>query len=173
MSYFPLPSPNDPHVFPRSTRKRLAVDVGGVIVTKDDHIKDAQEDTVFDPSNARFEPGVREALAELSKHFELYIISFAGRTRAENTQVLLMAHGFDALIPPARWFFVKNRKHKAPLMQFFGIRALIDDTDAVVFSVRTARLVCFHYGPSAPVGAPHTLPTWAHVNAAQMLQVVS
>lgn len=111
--------------------KKIGIDVGGVIIVKDRH--STTEDTVIGKT-PQFFPGAVETLAALvSAGHEVYIISFCGKSREQQTrQIFEDTKFFERTgIAPERLHFTRSRQAKAPKCKELGIEAMVDDTKQV------------------------------------------
>jgi 5'(3')-deoxyribonucleotidase len=120
--------------------KRLAIDVGGVLIAKKDQ---SGADTNFD--EVKWLPGALESVKELSKHFDLYILSFCGKKTEQETRDALRSEVLP-YIPESKWIFTRKREHKVLRMQELSIDILIDDTLEIIEAVTKANLKGVHYG---------------------------
>lgn len=98
---------------------RIAIDIGGVLCPKD-----------IDG----FMPGAIEAIIELAKKHELWILSFCGKTRELESRTFLLANNVNIIIPENNWIFVKKPTLKANKMKELNLDILIDDTQCVIDS---------------------------------------
>lgn len=140
--------------------KRLAIDIGGVIIKKD-YNRPNQDTAILDEYNVRFFEDSYDVIKELSEYYELYILSFCGRRREEQSRVALRIGGYNRLIPEDKWLFVRNRLDKLDSMLDNGIDILIDDTWQIVRHIRDAGLRCIHFRNSRRKG--DYAENWKHV----------
>ena len=120
--------------------QRLAIDVGGVLLAKKDpHGSDTNFDTV------EWLDGALDAVRELSKHYDLYILSFCGKKTEHETRVALRRECIDS-IPEDKWIFTRKREHKVIRMKERKVDILIDDTARIIDAVRAAGLQGIHFG---------------------------
>lgn len=108
---------------------RIGVDIGGVIVKKD--YEDKDEDTTFNQSHPMFFDHCFEVLKELSERHKLFIISYCGRKREEETRKVLLEVGLDKIIPEEHWYFVRSRKAKLEPARRLNLDIMIDDTQEI------------------------------------------
>ena len=109
---------------------KIGIDVGGVLIRHDG--KDQKEDTVFNTEDVRFFVDCKEVLEELkSKGHELYIISYCGPKREEETIKALKEYGIHRIIPEKNWSFVRSRGKKVDSCLQWNIDIMIDDRQDV------------------------------------------
>lgn len=140
---------------------RIAIDVGGVLIQKEDFVSDVKEDTVMDVkedttidiNGPKWGVGYEQVLPQWCQEgHELYILSFCGKKREEETRQCLRANPIIAqTIPESRWIFTRRREWKANMCQQFQINILIDDRQDNLDHCKqmnpTLTVVC--YGPSS------------------------
>lgn len=137
---------------------KIAIDVGGVLIEKSDVA--TSEDTTFDKEHVNWVEGAIEAVKKLATDgHTLYILSFCGKKREIDTIEQLIKAGFEAWIPRENWIFVRNRRLKAPEMTKHEIDILIDDTNEVVHTCRTAGHRVLHFRGDGADG----VATWKDV----------
>ena len=124
---------------------KIAIDVGGVLIEKSIS-EQVGEDTVFNPNDIQWVPGALDAIRTLatSGHI-LYILSFCGKRREMETRIALKTSGVDTWINESNWFFVRNRRLKAPCMKEHNLELLIDDTHEVVKHCRSNDIQVLHF----------------------------
>lgn len=121
-----------------SDRKRVGIDVGGVIIRKD--YSSVEEDSSFDPEKTRFVEKSLETIAKLSQKYDLYIVSYCGKKREEQTRNALRAVNIS--IPEEKWYFTRSRQEKGPVCSKLELDYFIDDTEQVVRIVSKACPQC-------------------------------
>ena len=111
-----------------NNRIKIGIDFGGVLSIHD-------KNKSSDGSHMNTELDMPQAIESLhilkERGYELYLISFCGKKRAEETKKSLekYSHLFQ------NYFFVKSKDHKGQVCNFLGIHIMIDDTDSVLFKV--------------------------------------
>jgi len=132
--------------------KKLAIDVGGVLIEKKDR---SGPDTNFDLDNVKWIDGALDAVRILSQNYDLYILSFCGKRTEMETREALRSK-IAKWIPEEKWIFTRKREHKVDQMQKHGITWLIDDTASIIKWVDDAGLIGLHFGSQR-------FPDWAAV----------
>lgn len=110
-----------------SSKRKVGIDIGGVIIEKSNlH----GNDTNFDPNAVCFVSGAYYGIAELSSrdNVEVWIVSFCGKRREEESRQALRAAGFDKVVPESRWHFTRSRESKGTEAHNLGLYAFVDDT---------------------------------------------
>jgi hypothetical protein len=106
-------------------RLHIAIDVGGVIICKDDPHGD---DTNFDVNNVDWMPGVFSSIAQLHlAGHHLCILSFAGKRHEQATRQALRTSPIVRYIPESQWHFVRHINAKPRIMKKEHCHLLIDD----------------------------------------------
>jgi hypothetical protein len=123
-------------------KKRVGLDVGGVILHRDPHdfaklrisngkhkkkiLHDKEKKKIVEPS---FVLHAQEAITRLAESnlYDLYIVSYCQLSMKERTTKILQRHGFSLLIPEVNWIFVQDRKDKAQVCQTYKLDVMIDD----------------------------------------------
>lgn len=131
--------------------EKIAIDVGGVLIQKKIL---SGADTNFDINNVLWLPGSLQAVEELSKFYDLYILSFCGKKTEMETREALGA--IQHFIPKEKWLFTRKREHKVKQMLTNHITTLIDDTQQIIEWVTNAKLKGIHFGSSE-------YPTWSSI----------
>lgn len=127
------------------TVKRIAIDVGGVIVKKDYSDMSTEDTKIAGVESAKIFDNALEVIKKLSEKYELWILSFAGANREAQTRQILFKHGFDQPIPVERWIFTRSRQDKVKMMKQYNLDLIIDDTWPIIRDCKTAgfRVVWF------------------------------
>jgi hypothetical protein len=121
-------------------QKRLAIDVGGVLIAKKDP---NGADTNFE--TVQWLEGALDAVKELSKQYDLYSLSFCGKKTEQETRDALRSECIDS-IPETNWIFTRKREHKVVRMKELNIPILIDDTREIIDAVCAEGLQGIHFG---------------------------
>jgi hypothetical protein len=125
--------------------EKLAIDIGGVVLEKRDL---SGPDTNFNLDDVKWVPGALEAVKELVKMYDVYILSFCGKKIEMDTRKALHASELPLYVPEDKWFFTRKREHKILVMKENGIGTLVDDTLQIIEWVNAAGLNGIHFrGP--------------------------
>ena len=116
--------------------EKIAIDVGGVLIVKKDK---TGADTNFDVEDVKWMPGSLQAVEELSKKYDLYILSFCGK-KTENETRIALRNKVEIFIPEEKWIFTRKREDKTKRMIEHEITTLIDDTPQIIGWVQDAGL---------------------------------
>ena len=120
---------------------KIGIDFGGVCSSKaDDYENDNKVVINKDGIRSISMPGCLEALTELSKVHELYLISFCGAKRAKETGQYLQRVYPDLF---KELYFVKKRTFKNGVCKYLGIDVMIDDRLDVLETITDA--YCIHF----------------------------
>ena len=106
--------------------KKIGIDVGGVIIEKNNDAKD----TSFDMNDVVFVEGALETIARLAQTYDLYIVSYCGKTREQKTRKALNIA--NIAISEDKWYFTRSREAKGPVCEKLQLDYFIDDTWQVV-----------------------------------------
>ena len=103
--------------------EKIGIDVGGVILEYDLNFALGQTD------EAKFMENSLETINELSKKYELYIVSYC----TEKTEIKVKSILADSkiAIPEKNWIFTRTRQEKADVCLKYSISQLIDDTHQI------------------------------------------
>lgn len=126
-----------------TSRPRIGVDVGGVILIRDgkyetvkskwqgnkdkEKKKKKENKEKYSHREGIVVPDALQALNTLSQEFDLYIVSYCKEPREISSRVNLRRFGIDQVIPEERWKFVRKRVEKARICQEEKLDALVDD----------------------------------------------
>jgi 5'(3')-deoxyribonucleotidase len=113
------------------SKPRLALDAGGVLFTHSSH-------------HTAWKPGCLEALEELSKVYDIYVISFAGHQRGLETRNAIFQDAKNWL-PDDHIHIVDDRKKKGPLCAELKIQMMVDDRLDVLNTVHQTTPHCKLY----------------------------
>lgn len=107
---------------------KIGIDFGGVLSINDTITTlTPHRNTVIDM------PGAKEAIIELAKHHELFLISFCGKRRAIETKESIIKAGiFDCF---TSLYFVKHPDYKSQITTYLGCDIMIDDTIDVLDNI--------------------------------------
>lgn len=104
---------------------RIGIDFGGVL---------SIDDSVTQHKNTEIDmPGAKEAIIELAKTHELFLISFCGKRRAIETRESIIASDLNNYFTDM--YFVKHPDYKAQLIQYLKCNVMIDDRKDVLENI--------------------------------------
>lgn len=107
---------------------KIGIDFGGVLSITDTIT------TLKPHMNTSIDmPGAKEAIIELAKHHELFLISFCGKRRAIETKASIITAGiFDYF---TSLYFVKHPEYKSQITKYIGCDLMIDDNIDVLDNI--------------------------------------
>lgn len=122
--------------------KRIGIDIGGVILSRENkdfdksHITSGKQTRAILQKQERkrvldavFLPYCQEIISLLAQAhvFELFIVSYCKSVMQERNRKILRMHGFLGWIPECNWIFVEDRKDKAQICATYALDIMIDD----------------------------------------------
>lgn len=114
---------------------RIGIDIGNVI------FGGGGDDTSFFGDNFLNTPtmeGSFEAVAELTKKFDVWLISKCGQKVQDKTLLWFTHHRFFELtgVKPEQVIFCRKRNEKAGIAESLGLQAFIDDRKDIIDSMQ-------------------------------------
>ena len=104
---------------------KIGIDCGGVLSASNNYDNEANEEK--DASNLFNIDSALDSIIELKQTMghDLFLISFCGRHRAEETR-----HLISSIVPDVfnEMYFVKKKTNKAAVVNYIGCDVMIDDT---------------------------------------------
>src|SRR5437868_5846715 len=100
--------------------KRLGLDAGGVLFIH------SSEQKGEDTSSTQWMPGCLAALEKLSQTYELYVVSFAGQQRGEETKAAI-AQEASQFFPEDHVHIVSQRRLKGIVCAELKLSVMVDD----------------------------------------------
>lgn len=120
---------------------KIAIDYGGVCSSKAaEYEADPSDSKHNDTPRDITVPGCLEALNELAKTHELYLISFCGAKRAKQTRSFLESK-YPELFKEL--YFTKKRTHKNAVCKLIGADIMIDDRLDILTTITDAHRIQF------------------------------
>lgn len=113
---------------------KIGIDFGGVLSIHDSKITN---DAGLEHKNTAINmPFAIDNLKKLKEQgHELYIISFCGKSRANETRTSIEKSGLSDLFTAQ--YYVKDRSYKNELCQYIGCHFMIDDNAGILDNIKT------------------------------------
>lgn len=130
-------------------RLRIAVDFGGVLSASSGDYEDGKNEAIV-PIN--IEDALESLLFLKKEGHELYLVSFCGKKRAEQTRSYLETTYPDIF---TELYFVKSTKFKSAICSYIKADVMIDDRLDILNSINELQTHRIHF-----VGDPNRVSTW-------------